>query len=93
MRLLLITILLISGCATGKGVEITEYCASYHTYQGKVALQGARGTLRDINGFHIAKGKDYEVHSVKWDFCTLGHEVMHGLVKEGLDAEGHPHFK
>ena len=95
MRLLLITILLMSGCATFgkvKNVEVIEYCATYYLYDSKIEMQKARGTLRDIKGFHRTRDGVYQVHSMKWDFSNMGHELYHGLAKEGMDTEGHPHF-
>jgi hypothetical protein len=89
MLILLISML---GCAVKK-VEVVEYCATYYLYDSKIEMQTARGTLRNIKGFHRTKGGKYEVHTMKWDFSNMGHELYHGLVKEGMDAENHPHFK
>ena len=89
---LLVLSLMISGCAT-KGVEVVRYCADYHLYDSKVELQFNSGRLSSVNGFHRTKKSGYEVHTMKWDMCNMGHEVYHGLVREGMDAENHPHFK
>ena len=90
--LLLLLTLAIDGCAT-KGVEVVRYCADYHLYDSKVELQFNSGRLSSINGFHRTTKDGYEVHTMKWDFCNAGHEAYHGLAREGMDTENHPHFK
>ena len=88
----LILLMLLSGCAGPRKVEVVEYCATYYLYDSKIELQKARGTLRNIKGFHRTRDGVYQVHSMKWDFSNMGHELYHGLAKEGMDTEGHPHF-
>ena len=90
---LLVLSFMVEGCATGKRTEVIEYCATFYLYDGEVALQNARGSLRELNGFHKSTKSGYEVHTMKWDMCTMGHEVYHGLVRGGMDTENHPHFK
>ena len=83
---------MVGGCAT-KSKEVIRDCADYHLYDSKVELQFNSGQLSSINGFHRTTKDGYEVHTKKWDLCNAGHELYHGLVKEGMDPEGHPHFK
>ena len=82
---------MVEGCAT-KPTEVIEYCTTYHLYDSKVELQFNSGRLRNINGFHRTTKNGYEIHTMKWDLCNAGHEAYHGLAKEGMDPEDHPHF-
>ena len=90
--LLLFLTLAIDGCAT-KPTEVIKYSATFYLYDSKVSLQKERGTLRGLKGFLRVTKDGYEIHTMKWDICNMGHEVYHGLVLEGMDAENHPHFK
>ena len=73
------------GCATYTPQKI-RYCADYYLYTEKSKLDAAwhnyNGGDRDVGGFYSPA--DNSIHAMKWDFCTIGHEVSHGMKNNGF---------
>lgn len=91
--IILFTIIMLSGCATKRPTEVTEYRVRHYAYHDYWELQKAKNTDYRVKGFHRFKDGIHEIHTMKWNFCTIGHELFHASIGEGLNSEGHPHFK
>jgi hypothetical protein len=90
--------LFLAGCQTYTPQKI-KYCGTFHLYtdRGKLDAEwhnsGGPENHREglwPEGFY--RSRDNSIHVMKWDFETMGHEVYHGLKREGLKTDGFIHF-
>ena len=86
---------LLQGCQSYTP-QVIKFCGTYNLYTNKTELDTSyanKGGKKDnIEAFYITFNKS--IHVMKWDFYSLGHEVYHGLAKNGLIIEDDfEHFK
>ena len=78
--------------------QVIEYCGTYHLYTDSNKLwQASRDAGADWQRFGaFYNPNDDSIHAMKWDFNGMGHEVYHGLYRNGLIIEegiGQEHFR
>lgn len=99
MKILCVVIMLfLIGCQSYTPQRI-KYCGTFYLYTDKGKLDAEwynSGGLdvysndRRLNGFY--RYQDNSIHAMKWDFETIGHELYHGLQRNGLNSDGFIHF-